>query len=370
MTKKISATLLLLLILLVAYLLFYPVPVDPKPWQAAKNPGYSGDYASNDILSQLEIIDIGKDTGPEDIAMDEHGNIYVSTHEGNILRINPKNLNIELFASIGGRPLGLAFDHASNLIVADAYDGLMKIDPNGKKSQLLSEVDGVPLEYSNNLDIASDGTIYFSDASSKFGAKANGGSYPASLLDLMEHGGHGRVFSFNPETGKVTTLVSGLTFANGIALAHDESALYINETGEYRIHKHWLKGTKKGQTEVLIDALPSFPDNMTRGQDGRYWVGLVSPRSPLVDKLSDKPFVRKIIQRMPAFIRPKATHYSHVIAFDDNGNIVANLQDPSGAYPTNTSVLETDKYIYIGSLTAKDFARLDKLTLNSMSNDG
>lgn len=70
--------------------------------------------------------------------------------------------------------------------------------------------------------------------------------------------------------------------------------------------------------------------------------------------------MRKVIQRMPAFLRPEAKPYGHIIAIDGEGRVVMDLQDPNGAYPINTSVTETDGYLYIGSLMAPVLGRLKK----------
>lgn len=64
------------------------------------------------------------------------------------------------------------------------------------------------------------------------------------------------------------------------------------------------------------------------------------------------PFQREMVQRLPAFLRPRPVLYGHVLAVDAQGKVVADLQDPSGAYPINTSVTETADYLYIGSLVA------------------
>ena len=90
-------------------------------------------------------------------------------------------------------------------------------------------------------------------------------------------------------------------------------------------------------------------------------MALVAPRNELVDKLSGKPFLRKAIQRLPAAIKPKPEAYGHVVALDAAGQVVQNFQDPQTRYPQNTSVMETDRYLYIGSLTAPVAARLSKL---------
>lgn len=340
------------------WLLLSPVPIHPLVWQAPANPGYQGVFEANYRLADVESLSIGEYHGPEDVVMDAQGRLYVSVHEGVILRLSATDGEPEIFAITGGRPLGMVFDAQQNLLVADAYIGLLRISPDGKVTVLADHVDGSEILYANNVDVAHDGKVYFSDASTKFGAKAWGGSYPASLLDLMEHGGHGRLLQYDPDSGKVKVLVEGLQFANGVALAHDEQSVLVNETGLYRVMRYWLKGKKQGQFEVLIDELPGFPDNLNRGLDGRYWLGLVSPRKPLLDGMSDKPFLRKVVQRLPASMRPKASNYSHVIAIDDAGNVVRNLQNPDGYYPTNTSVYETLGMLYIGSLTADKLARL------------
>jgi len=49
-----------------------------------------------------------------------------------------------------------------------------------------------------------------------------------------------------------------------------------------------------------------------------------------------------------------------VIAFDETGSIVADLQDPSGLYPETTGVLETADRLYVQSLHAKSLAWLAK----------
>ena len=353
--KHILAVFLILLMAGFAYLFFSPIAIQAVSWQAPLNAGYVDEFSKNTALAQLQLIDISPYSGPEDIVIDSLGNLFTSVHDGKILKVDPSKKQVEIFAEGLGRPLGLAFNPQGELIVADAYLGLLKIDTQGGVEILLNSVGGEPLVYANNIDIADNGIIYFSESSYKYGAKASGGSYPASLLDLMEHCPCGRVFAFDPDNNVLIPLADGLYFANGIALSHDQRSLYINETGMYRVLKMDLQD-KRFPYSTHIDYLPGFPDNLSRGLDGKYWLGLVSPRNKLLDAVSDKPWAREMIQRLPKAIRPKATFYSHVVAFDDKANIVENLQDPTGGYPTNTGVLETKNALYISSLTAKVLA--------------
>lgn len=360
MLKRIITALVVVVAAIALYLLLWPVPIEPVAWQAPPNPGYSGPFAPNDRLKGIEALPVGDNRGPEAVAVDAEGRIYASTHEGRIVRLKADGTGPENWVETGGRPLGIRFDAAGHLIVADAFRGLLKIAPDGKITVLATEADGKPILYADDLDVAADGKIYFSDASTKFGARQWGGTYEASLFDILEHGGHGRLLVWDPATGKATTLVSGLNFANGVAVGHDQTYVLVVETGSYRVLRHWLAGPRGGRTEPLIESLPGFPDNIKPGLDGRYWVALISPRNNMVDALSGRPFVRKMVQRLPAFVRPKATFYGHIVAVDGTGKLVADLQDPAGAFRLNTSVLETKDYLYVGSLVMPAIGRLPK----------
>jgi sugar lactone lactonase YvrE len=360
MLKRILLVLLVLIIVIIVYFVAWPVPVDPVSWEAPPNQGYTGKFATNDRLKAIELFPIGDNHGPEDIALDAQGRIYAATHEGRIVRLKSDCTNPENWVETGGRPLGIDFDNDGNLIVADAYRGLLSVAPDGTITELAKVADGIQIRYADDVDVALDGKIYFSDASTKFGAEELGGTYEASLLDLNEHGGHGRLLVYDPATGKASTLMDGLNFANGVAVSRDQTYVLVNETGGYRVIRFWITGPKKGEAESFIEGLPSFPDNISTGLDGRYWIAFVSPRNSIVDKLSNKPFLRKVIQRLPAFLRPEAVAYGHIIAIDEKGGVLEDLQDPEGAYPINTSVTETEQYLYIGSLVAPVLGRLEK----------
>jgi hypothetical protein len=59
---------------ILAYFLFWPVPIDPVVWQPAANPGMSGPYAPNKRLSGMRRLpDVGP--GPESVAIDRDGDV-------------------------------------------------------------------------------------------------------------------------------------------------------------------------------------------------------------------------------------------------------------------------------------------------------
>ncbi len=353
---------LLLAVFLVgaAYLLFWPVPVNPVAWQSPPNSGYTGPFTANDRLKGMELLPIAPHHGPEDIALDAQGRLYAATGEGDILRLDSDGTNPTIWAHTGGRPLGIDFDAAGNLIVADAYLGLLSIAPDASVTVLTTEADGIPILYADDVDVAPDGIIYFSDASVRFPAQTNGGTLAASLLDLTEHSGTGRLLAYDPTTGETSLVLGGLQFANGVAVDPGGQYVLVNETGAYRVTRYWLRGDDAGTHDVLIDNLPAFPDNISMGLNGRIWVALVSPRSKALDDYAGQPFLRKIIQRLPEQYRPAATIYGHIIAIDADGNVLEDLQDPTPALPVNTAITETEDYLYIASLLAPNIGRISK----------
>lgn len=344
-----------LAILAFLYLLLWPVPVEPVSWQAPKAKGYVGVFEPNNKLKALKFIDLKGDSGPEDAALAKDGSLFVPTHSGKILKIDIEKGTVTDYAMPAGRVLGIETSSTGELYAADAFKGLIKIGDDGVVTLLARETsDGSPIRYANDLDITTDGVVYFSDSSTKYGAFENGGTLPASLLDLVEHGPHGRVLKYDPETNKTTVILKGRSFANGVALAKDETYLLIAETGTYSVLKHWLKGEKVGQTEVLLSNLPGFPDNINDNADGTFWMGLVSPRAPAIDMLAGYPFLRKIVMRLPESVRPKPQRYGFAMRFDGEGNIIEVLQDPKGDYAMVTGGIDVGNGItVITSLTEK-----------------
>lgn len=343
-----------------AYLLFWPVPVEPVSWQASAPPGYTGAYAPNTRLAGLRTIDTGSEHGPEHIAIGPDGNLYAAMTSGNLLRMDPDGGKQEIFANTGGRVLGFAFDAQGRMIAADAMRGLLAIAPDASVTVLTDHVStDDPIHYANSVVVAPDGTIYFTDASARFAPAKWGGTLEASVLDIMEQSATGRVAAYDPTTRTTRIVARGFSFANGIALSSDGQALFVNETGRYRIWKVDSRATNldvqsgSPQAKVLLDNLPGYPDNLMRGRDGRIWVGLFKPRNPAADSLAGKPFMRKVLLRLPRSFLPLGESYGHVFAIDEDGRVTADLQDPSGAYPETTGATETADRIYIHSLHAQ-----------------
>ncbi|MEL6863734.1 MAG: SMP-30/gluconolactonase/LRE family protein [Bacteroidota bacterium] len=344
-----------ILVLLLAYFLFFPVEIRPGKWQPAEAPALAGDYAPNNRLAKLQHRFNGQCHHCEDIAVDSAGYVYGGSVEGAIIRLKGEERTI--LAETGGRPLGLDFDTLGNLWIADADKGLLRLSPDGQIQSHSTTHGKRPFLFADDLEIASDGMIYFSDASDRFG-------FHKFTLELLEHQPNGRLLSYNPSSGETQLLLDQLYFANGIAVSHDGRFVLVNETGKYRVSRYWLKGPKKGQQDIFIDNLPGYPDGISQGANGIFWLTLISPRRASLDQIMDKPFLRKIIVRLPKSLRPAPERYGFILGLDQNGQIKYNLQDPNGKYAQISSVQQFGDKLYLGSLAENGVGVFDLTTLS------
>ncbi len=360
MLKKLGlgllAVLLTFVLLAAVYLAIWPVPIKAEAWQAPAVPGYQGPHAVNNKLAGLTLIQLGGETGPEHVALGPDGKLYAAVASGRILRMNADGSGQEVYATSGGRVLGFDFDAAGNLVAADAIKGLLSVSPKGEVTVLTDKVGGIPILYADAVVIAKSGKVYFSDASTRFGPAKWGSTYEAAVLDIIEQACTGRILEYDPAAKTTRVVAKGLAFANGVALSSDEQTLFVAETGKYRV---WTVATAaqdldvrqpSPQAKVLLDNLPGYPDNLMRGAEGRIWLGMSGPRSPKVDEMAGKPFLREVTLRLPRALWPLPKPYGHVLAFNEAGQVVVDLQDSSGSYPQTTGVTETADRIYVQNL--------------------
>ncbi len=130
----------------------------------------------------------------------------------------------EVFAHIGGRPLGMQFDRDENLIVAVAGMGVYGVAPDGRIFKVTDETnrtwyklnDDSRLRMADDLDIAPDGKIYFSDCTTRYEMTTN-------TLDILEGRPNGRVVCYDPATKTTRTVINHFYFPNGICVSHDAS---------------------------------------------------------------------------------------------------------------------------------------------------
>jgi len=366
--KRTLQAVLLIVAALAGYLAFWPVPIEPVAWQAPAAPGYAGSHAANARLGAVHVVSLAPEIGPEHIDFGPDGKLYTGLLSGAVLRMNADGSQPETVVNTGGRPLGFDFTTDGQLVIADAIKGLVAVQADGALRVLADSVDGDPIRYADAVVIAADGRMYFTDATRRF-SPAELGTFDAALLDVLEHSCTGRVLVHEPASGRTSVLMQNLCFPNGVALSGGEQHLFIAETGEYRIWKvavtgrnldaRTLAATGDARARVIAANLPGFPDNLTRSADGRLWTGLTKPRSAVIDGMSGRPWLRAVTLRLPSSLWPIPPAYGHVIAFDEEGRVLTDLQDPSGRIAETSGLTEHGGRLYVHSLHAGAFGVID-----------
>jgi sugar lactone lactonase YvrE len=316
---------------------------------ATKPPGLTGDWSPGD--NRLDAVDrfpLPTGHGPEDVCVDLDGGLLTGGDDGTVWRwpasAQPGDLPTAV-VNTGGRPLGIEVDPGDgSLIVCDAYKGLLRVRGDAVEV-LATHAAGTPIRFCNNASVASDGTVYFTDSSSRF---------PLSdwRRDILEHRPNGRLLVYRDNA--VSVLADSLYFPNGVALTPDESALMLVEDSTHRLSRVDIAS---GAVEVVLD-LAAYPDNMAGVGDGTYWIAMPSPRLPIVERLLPHPVLRKLADLLPQRLQPQPERYGLVALVSARGEILRTLHGPSGSYSMITGVRQQGQSLWLGSLTENAVGRV------------
>ncbi len=309
------------------------------------------------MTASITVIPIPA-AGAEDVVVatggPDEGCVFTGTEDGSLWRVSHDGSSVERVARTGGRPLGLEIDPDGRLLVCDARRGVLRVDPRtGRSEAVVEQVFGRPLRFTNNAAIHSDGDLYFSDSSLHFGIDH-------WKDDLVQDTRSGRLLR-RGTGGGVSVVLEGLAFANGVAMAADESYVAVAETAGRSVCRLWLTGPHAGQIDFLCEDLPGYPDNIARGSDGLIWVTIASPTDPVVELLHVAPrLLRRQVTRIPERLQPAPKRTVRVQAYDDAGTLVHDLDVDTPDFHMVTGVREHDGRVWVGTLHESAIAVLDR----------
>lgn len=333
----------------------------PPPQETAADSG--SPFAQNDKLRRVETIGLGEIESPEDVVLDADDNLYCGNRHGDIVRfLAPDYKEQEVYAHIGGQPLGMAMTREGMLYVCVGGMGLYRVTParqvekvtDETNRSLLSIIDDSRLRLADDLDIAPDGRIFFSEATVRYEMH----EWPT---DSLEARGNGRIICYDPRNGKTTTCLRNLVFPNGIVMASDGQSILFAESWACRISRYWFDGPKAGQVERVIDDLPGYPDNLNRASDGNYWLAIMGMRNPVFDLAMRKPaFRRRMSKKLPGdeWLAPNL-NTGCIVKISESGEVLDVMWDLGGMnHPMITSMREHRGQLYIGGIHNNRIGRL------------
>lgn len=188
-------------------------------------------------------------------AADVNGNVFFSDIAANTIYKLSNAGALSVFRTNSGGSNGLAFDKYGNLIACEGTTGrIVSISPQGGVSVIATQYNSLRFNEPNDLWIAPNGGIYFTD--------------PVFFGTQTQDGQH--VYYINPARTTVTRVIADMVKPNGIVGTADGSTLYVSDYGAGATYKYTINpdGTLTGKT--LFVALGS--DGMEIDSDGNVYL--------------------------------------------------------------------------------------------------
>jgi gluconolactonase len=204
-------------------------------------------FAGRELGSFLE--------GPD---FDAAGNLFVvDIPNGRIFRISPEG-DFACVAAYGGWPNGLKILPTGKLLVADHRLGLVEVNP--VDGAICVRVDGYRGEHFrglNDLTLAPDGQVYFTDQGQ------SGLQEPA-----------GAVYRWEPATGRLIRILSGIPSPNGLVFNHEGTHLFVAVTRDNAVWRlPFVKDGGVSKVGVFLNLSGGGgPDGLTVDAEGGFVV--------------------------------------------------------------------------------------------------
>jgi gluconolactonase len=194
-------------------------------------------------------------------AVDSAGNVFFTDQPNDRILEWSIEGRLSTFMQPGGRANGLYFDSKGNLLAcADENNQLWSIEPSRKVTVLVKGYQGKLLNGPNDLWVASDDGIYFTDPLYK---------RPYWKRGTMEQDGQ-HVYYLSPDHIRLIRVADDLKQPNGIIGTPDGRTLYVADIGAGRTYAYDIRkdGTLTGKR--LFCELGS--DGMTIDEDGNVYL--------------------------------------------------------------------------------------------------
>jgi gluconolactonase len=224
-------------------------------------------------------------------SFDAEGHLYiVDIPFGRIFRISPDS-KWSLVVEYDGWPNGLKISRDGRILVADYRNGIMELDARtGRMQNVLRSRNSEAFRGCNDLHIASNGDIYFTDQG-----------------QTGLHDPTGRVYRLKTD-GRLDCLIDTGISPNGLVLDPQEATLYVAMTRDNAVWRMpFMKDGSVSKVGRFCSTFgPSGPDGMTMDKAGRLFVAHAS--------------------------------LGHVFVFAPNGECIARIKSCAGQSCTNVAI--------------------------------
>lgn len=194
---------------------------------------------------------------------------------------------------------GMTYDRGLNLLICEHATSSVVRFSGGKREVLASHFEGKELNSPNDIVVAADGSVYFTDPT--YGRMPVYGVERPTDLDFRG------VYRIPPGGGALELLVERSLFTqpNGLCFSPDEKLLYVNDTDQANIRLFDVADGRLGNMRVFAGGIadpnkPGAPDGMKCDAKGNIWVtapgGLwvYSPDGKLIGEVAVPEYVANL----------------------------------------------------------------------------
>jgi gluconolactonase len=192
-----------------------------------------------------------------------------------IMRFSEDDGHLSVFRQPSMNSNGNTIDREGRLVTCE-HSGrrITRTELDGSITIIADKYNGKKLNSPNDVVVASDGSIWFTDP--VYGI----GGYYEGLKEAPEQEKK-NVYRVDPKTGDIKVVVDDFVEPNGLAFSPDEKKLYIIDTGftdnpenpcHIRVFDADVAGGKLSNSKVFVEMpKPSITDGMRIDRDGRIW---------------------------------------------------------------------------------------------------
>jgi gluconolactonase len=172
---------------------------------------------------------------------------------------------------------GRTLDLDGNVVQCSHGNRAVEREIGGLATVIVDRWQGKRLNSPNDVVVASDGAIWFTDP--PYGILPEGHEGHAGV---EEYGGC-FVFRFDESTGSLTAVITDMIRPNGLAFSADESVLYVSDTsgddvpgGVAHIRAYDVVDGSCVNGRVFAEPRPGVPDGFRVDNAGRIWTSSAS----------------------------------------------------------------------------------------------
>jgi gluconolactonase len=252
------------------------------------------------VVGVEKLVDVDAHEGPV-YSNREHALYFTTTPKPgpavSIARLDLETLDLSVVRHSANGANGMALAPDGRLLVCEQGTPrerarISAVDPtNGTAETVVDELAGLPLNSPNDIVVARDGSIWFTDPSYGF------------LQGFKPEPAHGDyVYRFDGR--RLTVVEDSFDKPNGLAFSPDESILYVGDSGANHElgsfdprRPHHIRafdvadGKRLEQSRLFATITPGFPDGLKVDADGRVYsssfsgVQIFSPEGELLEEI-------------------------------------------------------------------------------------